>query len=151
MINCSISCVIAFALLGSMLFMTFSMDKNDKIIYFLSLLSPEQQLIYKNIVKERLHIYLQGFVIGLIIGLIYLRYYPKSKASTYCVFTALVLGFTYIHYTLMPKSTYMLEHITNQEQSAAWLGIYKTMKYRAHMGMLLGVIALPFICHAITK
>ena len=33
----------------------------------------------------------------------------------------------------------------------AWLEIYKTMKFRAHMGMLLGVIALPFICHAITK
>jgi len=147
MINCSISCLIAFALLGSMIFLTFSMNKNDKILYFLSLLTPDQQQIYKNIIQERLNIYLQGFVIGLIIGLIYIKYYSSKNTSTYCAFVAIVLVVTYAHYTLMPKSTYMLEHITNQEQSKAWLEIYKTMKYRCHIGMLLGAISLPFVCH----
>ena len=46
----------------------------------------------------------------------------------------------------MPKSTYMLDHIDNAEQARAWLGIYKEMKYRCHMGMVLGVVALPFVC-----
>ena len=46
----------------------------------------------------------------------------------------------------MPKSTYMLNHIDNAEQAKAWLEIYKIMKYRCHLGMLLGIIALPFLC-----
>ena len=62
MVDCSLSCLIAFALLGSMLYMLFSCNKNDKIIYFLSLLNEKQQRIYKNISQERLNIYLQGWV-----------------------------------------------------------------------------------------
>jgi hypothetical protein len=146
MINCSLSCVIAAALLGSMLYMLFSCNKNDKILYFMSLLNPKQQEIYKNITQERLNIYLQGWVLGLILGLVYLNYYSTSKAPTYCIFVAIVLGVTYAHYTLMPKSTYMLDHIDNGEQSKAWLSIYREMKFRCHMGMIIGVVALPFIC-----
>ena len=47
----------------------------------------------------------------------------------------------------MPKSTYMLEHIDTAEQARAWLEIYKEMKLNCHIGMLLGVVALPFICN----
>ena len=146
MIDCSLSCVIAAALLGSMLYMLFSCNKNDKILYFMSLLNKEQQEIYKNITQERLNIYLQGWVLGLILGLVYLNYYASKKGPTYCVFVALVLGTTYVHYTLMPKSTYMLDPIDNGEQAKAWLGIYREMKFRCHMGMILGVISLPFVC-----
>ena len=46
----------------------------------------------------------------------------------------------------MPKSTYMLDHIDNGEQAKAWLAIYREMKLRCHLGMIIGVIALPFIC-----
>ena len=46
----------------------------------------------------------------------------------------------------MPKSTYMLEHIDNGEQSKAWLAIYKEMKFRCQMGMVMGVVSLPFFC-----
>ena len=146
MIDCSLSCVIAAALMGSMIYMLFSCNKNDKIIYFMSLLNPKQQEIYKNITQERLSIYLQGWTLGLILGLIYLNYYASKGTPTYCIFVALVLGATYIHYTLMPKSTYMLEHIENAEQARAWLEIYRKMKKNCHMGMVLGVAALPFIC-----
>tara|TARA_B100000795_G_scaffold268507_2_gene255598 strand:- start:495 stop:947 length:453 start_codon:yes stop_codon:yes gene_type:complete len=147
MINCSLCCVISAALLGSMVYMFFNCNKNNKIMYFMSLLDSKQQEIYKNISQERLNIYLQGWVLGLIIGLIYLNYYAINKTPTYCIFIALVLGTTYIHYNLMPKSTYMLEHINNGEQAKAWLGIYKEMKFRCQMGMILGVVSLPFICN----
>ena len=48
--------------------------------------------------------------------------------SVFVVSVAIVLGVTYAHYTLMPKSTYMLDHINNGEQASAWLGIYKVLK-----------------------
>ncbi len=66
--------------------------------------------------------------------------------ADFAYFVVIVLGVTYIHYSIMPKSTYMLEHIDNPEQAKAWLEIYKHMKFKCHIGMLLGVLALPFIC-----
>lgn len=149
MINLSIYCIIAFALLGSSFYFLLTNHKQDKFLHFSSLLSPEQQKTLKNITEERLYIYIQGFIIGIIIGLIFIKISNIKNNSVFCIFVAIVLGFTYIHYTLFPKSTYMLEHIDTQEQAKAWLEIYKTMKNRCHIGMLLGVISLPFICYII--
>ena len=145
--NCSLCCFIAAALLGSMFYFIINgSKKNNKILQFRSLLNDKQQKIHNTIIEERLNIYIQGFVLGLILALIYLKTMKNYKQPIYCIFIAIVLGVTYIHYTIMPKSTYMLEHINNQEQAKAWLGIYKEMKHRCHMGMILGVVALPFVC-----
>tara|TARA_B100000123_G_scaffold262511_1_gene230660 strand:- start:17 stop:475 length:459 start_codon:yes stop_codon:yes gene_type:complete len=146
-LNLSIFCFIAFALLGSSIYTLANNNKNDKIIHFLSLLNYKQQEIYKNVAQERLNIYLQGFVLGLILGIIYLKINEKKNGNTYCIFVAIVLGVTYINYTLMPKSTYMLEHIKNGEQAKAWLEIYKHMKKNCYIGMILGVLALPIIVY----
>lgn len=145
-INCSLCCFIAAALLGSMFYFIINGNKNNKILYFRSLLNAEQQEIHTKIVKERMNIYVQGFILGLIIALVYLKTLTKKNQPIYCVFIAIVLGVTYIHYTLMPKSTYMLDHINTPEQARAWLQIYKHMKLNCHIGMVLGVIALPFVC-----
>ena len=145
-VNLSIFCVIAAALLGSMIWSLINCNNKDQINRYLSNLNKDQQEIYQNIVKERMNIYVTGFVLGLIVGIIYLQITNSTKANVYCIFVAIVLGITYINYTVMPKSTYMLEHINNQEQAKAWLGIYKEMKHRCHMGMILGVVALPFVC-----
>ena len=144
--NLSIYCVIAFALLGSMVYMLFNTDKNSTTMYFLSLLTPDQQELYRNITQERMNIYLQGFVLGIILGIIYLKTTQENKGPSYCIFVSIVLGVSYIHYTLMPKSTYMLDHIETAEQAQAWLQIYRKMKRTFHMGLVLGVVALPFIC-----
>ena len=149
--NCSLCCFIAAALLGSMLYFVINSANNDKILYFRSLLNNEQQKIHSNIVKERSYIYLSGFVLGLIIALVYLKNVKSKNQPIYCIFIAIVLGTTYIHYTLMPKSNYMLDHIDTAEQARAWLSIYKEMKKRCHIGMILGVVALPFVCEIFSK
>tara|TARA_A100001015_G_scaffold316255_1_gene430063 strand:+ start:17 stop:475 length:459 start_codon:yes stop_codon:yes gene_type:complete len=146
-LNLSIFCFIAMALLGSSIWMLVHNQKNDTIIRFMSLLDAKQQKIYNNIVQERTNIYLQGFVLGLILGLIYLKINNNKSANTYCIFVAFVLGVTYINYTIMPKSAYMLDHIKTQEQAKAWLAIYKNMKKNCHIGMILGVLSLPVIVY----
>ena len=145
-INCSLCCFIAAALLGSMFYFILNGNNNNKILYFRSLLNSNQQEIHTKIVKERMYIYVQGFILGLIIALVYLKTLNKKNQPIYCVFIAIVLGVTYIHYTLMPKSTYMLDHINTPEQARAWLKIYQHMKLNCHIGMVLGVVALPFVC-----
>ena len=42
-----------------------------------------------------------------------------------CVFVVIALGINYLYYTIHPKTTYMLQHITSTEQNIAWLNIYK--------------------------
>jgi uncharacterized protein YacL len=145
-INCSLCCFIAAALLGSMFYFILNGNNNNKILYFRSLLNANQQEIHTKIIKERMNIYVQGFILGLIIALVYLKTLTKNNQPIYCVFIAIVLGITYIHYTLMPKSTYMLDHINTPEQARAWLKIYQHMKLNCHIGMVLGVVALPFVC-----
>ena len=148
MVDCSLFCFIAAALLGSMVYFLFTANKNNKISQFLSRLTKEQQEVYRNITEERLNIYLMGFCIGLIVGIIYLITYANKKQPVYCIFIAIVLGFAYLHYTIMPKSDYMLNHIDTKEQAQAWLEVYKAMKKKCYTGMILGVLALPFICAA---
>ena len=144
--NCSLCCFIAAALLGSMFYFLINSNKIDKVVYFRSLLNDKQQKMHTKIAKERLNIYIQGFVLGLILALVYLKTMKKNKQPIYCIFIAIVLGVTYIHYTIMPKSSYMLDHIDTAEQARAWLAIYKHMKLNCHLGMALGVVALPFVC-----
>ena len=117
MMNTSLVCIIAFALLGSMFYMLINYDKNDKILQFASMLSKDQQKVYRNVTQERLNIYLQGFVLGTVIAILYLKTFAKKNQPVYCIFVALVLGVAYIHYTIMPKSTYILDHIENAEQA----------------------------------
>ena len=150
MIELSIYCLVAFALLGSSFYILLNQNKEDKFLYFASLLSAEQQKILNNITQERLYIYIQGFILGIIIALIFLKIVNIKNNSVFCIFVSIVLAITYIHYTLVPKSTYMLEHIDTPKQAKAWLEIYKHMKNRCQVGMLLGVIALLIICF-ITK
>ena len=52
MIDMSLICVIAFALLGSMFYMLLTFDKNDKVIQFASMLTKNQQKIYRNILRK---------------------------------------------------------------------------------------------------
>ena len=40
----------------------------------------------------------------------------------------------------MKKSSYMLNHLDKPEQVSAWLEIYKHMKMRKLVGMLIGLV-----------
>ena len=146
-LNLSIYCVIAAALLGSMIWSLVNCNNKDQIHRYLSNLNKGQQKVYQNIVKERTNIYMCGFVLGIIVGIIYLQLTRSSRDNVYCIFIAIVLGITYINYTVMPKSTYMLDHIETPQQAKDWLELYKHMKRSCHTGMILGVVALPFLCY----
>ena len=131
MINCSLSCVIAAALLGSMLYMLFSCNKNDKILYFMSLLNPKQQEIYKNITRKIKYLSFKvGSWFNFGIGLPQLLRNHKSTNLLYICSNCIrcYLCSLYIN----AKSTYMLDHIDNGEQAKAWLA-YREMKLRCHL------------------
>tara|TARA_Y100000389_G_scaffold107615_1_gene104629 strand:+ start:8954 stop:9406 length:453 start_codon:yes stop_codon:yes gene_type:complete len=147
---CIGSCVIASALLGSsVMFMVKGEDraKHDRLV---SLLSEEQVEIYEFIKRERAKLYVTGLIIGIIMGIMYLRLFKSGITwKIDCGFIAIVMGVAGAYYSIMPKTTYMLSHLDGKEQVNAWLDVYKEMKNRCHMGMLMGVLALPLLARGV--
>ena len=134
------SCTIASGLFASMLYLSLHPEKDDVLRNFMSKLDKKQQKLYVKIKNERLQIYTYGLVISLLLGFIYLNNTKKSDTRT-CVFVSMVLGITILFYLLYPKTTYMVKHLTHQEQVDAWLQVYRFMQYNHYLGMLLGGIA----------
>lgn len=65
------------------------------------------------------------------------------------VFLSVTLIVAIVYYQAMPKSTYMLKHLTTPEQNKAWLDVYLTMKSRHISGFLLGALAAVPISFAL--
>ena len=74
-----------------------------------------------------------------------------KQTNKLCVFIVIALGTNYLFYGLHPKSTYMLLHLNSREQNEAWLNIYKEMKLRCKLGLLLGVIGYVLLGNGLCK
>ena len=139
MAPCISYCLVGAALIGSMIVTMLTSKKSKNFKDFVALLDDNQTNIYKSITKERLHIYIQGTIIGIILAFIVKYNVKLSKKYGSCVFIVIALGFNWVYYLLYPKSEYMLNHLNSQAQTKAWLKIYKEMKLRSHVGLLVGV------------
>tara|TARA_B100001964_G_C14135193_1_gene554792 strand:- start:506 stop:958 length:453 start_codon:yes stop_codon:yes gene_type:complete len=135
------SCLLASGFIISSFFYTIYKDiSTNKINKLRNLLNEKQNKIFDNIKKERLEIYQASIIVGLLIA----YYYTSKNNSTgiirYCTFASILSIVSYAFYTLSPKSDYMLNHITTEEQVKAWLDIYIEMKKNFHYGFLFGII-----------
>ena len=138
--ECISYCLVGSALLGSMLVMMLSSKKSKNFTHYKSLLDDNQLQVYKSVLSERMSIYIQGLVIGTILALLVTYKRILSKTHNICVFMVIALGFNWVYYLFYPKSTFMLSHLNSQNQVKAWIKIYKEMKLRCHLGLLLGII-----------
>ena len=114
---------------------------------FVSLLTREQAKIYNKIVHERLRIYSLGVFLGIILGLIYMKYYGKNL----CVFLTIIFVTKLAFYKIYPKSTMMLYHLTNKAQTDAWTDIYVHMKTTWMKSIVLGVLSYIFLYYGFLK
>jgi uncharacterized protein YacL len=140
--NCYLASLVGVGLLGASLYtMTVTKAEMNKLS---SLLSPEVAAIYQKIAKERMMHYLIGLLLGALIAYFVVTYFTKSIRNMYyrmMIYVSIVFITTVLFYLLMPKSDYMLNHLTTEKQIQAWLSIYKTMKSRYLIGFILGCIA----------
>lgn len=142
------SCLLGFGFLGASFWTSLAQQDREKFEKFESTLSKDQREIYYKIKRERLHLYLTGLAIGTALALGFLYMNPmKNLLATICIVMAIAWGFTYLYYTLMPKSTFMLEHLTNEDQVDAWVDVYRDMQVRYVGGFALGVVAYGLLCH----
>jgi hypothetical protein len=117
---------------------------------FQNLLSPDQMNSYKGIVNERLSIYIQGLLIGVILGLIVVSMLENLPTlNRVCVFVVVALVFNVVYYLLMPKTSYMLQHLNSTEQVNAWLRVYKVMRQRYILGFFIGIIGYAVFAYSL--
>ena len=138
--NCQISFVIGLGLLGAS-FATMTVSQ-DQIKTLSDKLSPELQEKYKSIVEDRKNTYIQGLLLGLVVSFFVLRNLNTSnkyyKIMSHVAITMLV---TVFYYLLKPKQDYILKYLKTEDDNKAWLEVYKTMRHRYIIGMILGFVA----------
>lgn len=157
--DCYIYTFIGLALLGgSLLTMTVSREQHNILR---NAFSEELANKYDSIVAERRNHYMFGLGLGLILAYFISRNIKISKGSSkkspkgssgsllevsndftrMALFLSITLMTALIFYLLMPKSDYMLNHLTTAEQNKKWLNMYRTMQRKYFMGMILGALA----------
>ena len=132
-----ISCAIAFILLISSIVMHFFIDKKDD---FMLTLSEDQKIKYKDIIQERLKIYIFGMILGLILGFLYIYIYNEDKFKV-CKFVAIIMVSKLTFYYFYPKSDSMLYHLDKIEQFKAWLNIYRNYKNAWRNSLIIALIS----------
>ena len=142
MYNCLLTCLLASGFIGSMIYTFLSVNKLKIMIDFSNLLDINQRNKYEKIKQERIKLYIEGYLIGLIVSLlIVFKLNYISKHERVCLFVVIAIGIKIIYYLAYPKSDYMLNHLKTIDQNKAWLKIYKTMKNRYLFGFIMGVMA----------
>ena len=146
--NCYLAGTVGIALLGATF---YTMNAQPVAKDYRGKLKKSSLEAYDNIVKERSNIYFQGLVLGLVVSyLVLFRISPMKQITNMfhriTLSIAIVVMVSSAYYCISPKSDYMLNHVTNAEESKAWLEMYKTMKHRYATGFILGsCVAIPLV------
>ena len=158
---CGNICIIAFVFLIANIYVMFSTENIAKQEFY-NTLSGDQKNIYKKLIKERKNIYYYGFILGIILSIVFvlilkskIAFYnifnnksKSAKTSVVCIVGAITFVTNYLFYILYPKSDYMLNHLTDKSQIKGWLAIYRKMQYKYHFGFVLGIVAVTLMCYA---
>jgi len=151
---CGITCSIGLMFLIANLYVTFTADKTKQKDEFYNTLSKDKIEKYESIINERRVIYLKGYGLGLILAFIFLFLYKNfigndKGLNKVCFIGGITLLVNYFYYMLFPKTDYMILHLNEEEQREKWLNIYKTMQFKYHIGLLLGIIASMVLAYAV--
>ncbi len=126
--------------------MTVSKEQHDLLK---ETLSDELDQVYDSIAIERRNHYLMGLALGLVLAFMTLRMVKTSnRFHRMTLFTLITLVTAVTVYSVLPKSDYMLNHLKTEEQTKAWLEVYKTMKHRYMLGFALGSLAAIPLAYA---
>ena len=139
--TCVSYCLLGAALLGSSILAMMTSKTAGVFKHFQNMLDEDQKATYHRIINERTTIYVQSLLLGIVLAILVTFNLKKlDNKSRVCLFILIALGTNYLMYSLYPKSTYMLEHLKNKDQNRAWLAIYKEMKLRCKLGLVLGAL-----------
>ena len=151
---CTVSCMISTIFIVGMIYFYNMTNKSEIVKHYKSSLPTDLQQRYDNISEERRRISIHGYILGFILSLFIIFYnlqikgqYLKTPALV-CIVMATCFVTNYFYYMLTPKSDWMLNHVSNQQQTRAWLLMYREMSYNYHAGIVLGIVAVGVLAFA---
>ena len=146
--NCIKTCTIFYILLVTYFFIfTVTLFYNNDLKNLSNSLNKKQIKIYNFIKKERLKHFLIGLTVGGILGFLIMITNISSKVK-FCLSGITIILFTSVIYYILPKSTYMVKHLTTKKQKEAWVNVSSNFIKKKISGFLLAIIiyfGLPFL------
>jgi len=142
------SCILSGIFIIGMIYFYHAVDKSEIVKQYKATLSLDLQERYEKITAERKRISYQGYILGVLFSLIILYHRRKmNPMALVCTVMATCFLTNYFYYMLAPKTDWMLKH-TNQEQSQAWLIMYRELSYHYHLGMVFGILGVGIFAFA---
>jgi hypothetical protein len=146
--TCSISCAISCIFIIGMIYFYNATGKSDIVKQYKDTLPPDLQQRYEKITEERKRISYQGYLLGVVLSLILIYRVKLHNISLVCTVMTTCFLTQYFYYILSPKSDWMLNHTTHQDQVHAWLIMYRHMSYHYHLGIVFGILAVGMFAFA---
>jgi hypothetical protein len=128
--------------------------KSEIVKNYKKTLPTDLQKRYEMIIAERKTLSYQGYALGVALSIcpiIYntqLRSERMSTSGMICLVISTAFLTNYFYYVLSPKSDWVLNHTTNQEQVKNWLKMYREMSFNYHAGLALGIVAVGVLAFA---
>lgn len=148
---CLKSCAVGLVFIFATIFMTLIIDKQKIFKDYVNSLNKEQLDKYNNIVNERKNISLNGYLLGLLLSLVFIvfNYNLKkiNKGLVICLTSSIMFLTHYFYYILSPKTDWMVLHL-DDKQRIEWLKVYRTMQFSYHYSLLIGVLSVMIISSA---
>ena len=119
---CAISCMISAVFIIGMIYFYNMTDKSEIVKHYKEKLPSDLQIRYEKIAKERMKISYYGYILGFILSLFIIFYNTKMRSykmntfSLVCMVMSVCFLTNYFYYILSPKSDWMLNHTSNQEE-----------------------------------
>jgi len=148
---CLKSCAVGLVFIFATIFMSLIIDKQKIFKDYVNSLNKEQLNKYNNIVNERKNISLNGYLLGLLLSLVFIvfNYNLKkiNKGLVICLTSSIMFLTHYFYYILSPKTDWMVLHL-DDKQRIEWLKVYRTMQFSYHYSLLIGVLSVMIISSA---
>lgn len=154
---CNTTCFIALIFLVANVYTIFSCSNDNYKQEFKNTLTNEQKITYEKIIDERKRIYYYGFILGILLSILFIfvnnKIFKKklNNISSVCLVGTITFITNYLFYILYPKTDYMLLHLNDKTQIQGWLNIYKKMQFKFHLGFVLGIIAVMILSYGVCK
>lgn len=151
---CGITCSLSIIFILSMFYMNYSMWDSQIMQKYQKQLPETLQNTYKEIIKERTIIYYIGYLLGFLLSLVIIYYNTqilKNKMGNLgmvCLVISVSFVVNYFYYILSPKSKWMLNEIKTEEQTKAWLEMYRHMQVYYHTGFVFGLIGVGLFAYS---
>lgn len=145
-------CLIGTAFLGAMLSMTTGKSK-DVVLELKGKLNEQELWVYEQARQERQGLFMTGLILGMIVGFAMLYYLAGSynPLTNGCLFSSVVMTFSFFYYMLMPKKYVVIEHLDDGYKRQVWQKVRVTMQKLYWGGFAAGLVGYLILGYGLTS